>query len=135
MASWTNPIPFSLNSVECVVEAICHLVPHLGNQATEADKPLMSCFERAIEFLKNLSITIGAARRALDVLGGIADKEWLNNSSSEDSLGLDYAQLFSAGTRGLRQNLFDDLLIPEWPEICLPEPDIDIFPHSQLSMF
>lgn len=95
----------------------------------------MSCFERAIEFLKNLSITIGAARRALDVLGGIADKEWLNNPSSEGGLGLDYAHLFSASTRGLRQNLFDDLLLSEWPEICLPEPDIDVFPHSQLAMF
>jgi hypothetical protein len=95
----------------------------------------MSCFERAIGFLKNLAITIGAARRALDVLGGIADKEWLNNISCDGTLGFDYAQLFSASSRGLRQDIFDDLLIPEWPEICVPGPDFDVFPHGQLAMF
>ncbi|RFU26080.1 hypothetical protein B7463_g10253, partial [Scytalidium lignicola] len=65
-----NPIPFGLNAVECVVESMCHLAPHLTSTKSE-DLHCVSSFFRAIEFLERLSSSLGAAQRALTVLDEI----------------------------------------------------------------
>ncbi|OQV07666.1 Fungal specific transcription factor domain-containing protein [Cladophialophora immunda] len=128
MASRTNPIPFGLNAVECVVECICHLVPHVTLTSSNmnwssGDDVAMPSLTRAIEFLQNLSTTLGAARRALDALGEIVDRGWLQVFRSKSELELDYyAPLFQGTAKGGVDSggpgPFDELFSLEWSDAC-----------------
>ncbi|KIW92833.1 uncharacterized protein Z519_06682 [Cladophialophora bantiana CBS 173.52] len=128
MASRTNPIPFGLNAVECVVECICHLVPHVtitssSRHWSSGDDVPMSSLTRAIEFLQSLSTTLGAARRALDALGEIVDRGWLGLFRSNSEPELDYYTLLFQGTAkggddSSGPGPFDELFSLEWSEAC-----------------
>lgn len=127
MKSQANPIPFGLNAIECVVESICHLVPHVRSRLTDEANPQMLSFGRAIEFLQDLSNTLGAARRALDALGEIADERWLNVLDTDGGFSLDYMPLFSNISKEFRQESFYDPFSSESSETWLPGPDIGLF--------
>ncbi|KAK5297107.1 hypothetical protein LTR20_008758 [Exophiala xenobiotica] len=126
MKTRTNQIPFGLNAVECVVEAMCHLVPHLKGRSRTA--PYLSSFGRAVEFLQGLSNSLGAASRALDALGGIADGEWLNVFDSEGGISLDYMPLSANPiSQGFCQESFNELFSEDWAEMCLPGSETALF--------
>ncbi|KAK5328328.1 hypothetical protein LTR93_002113 [Exophiala xenobiotica] len=126
MKTRTNQIPFGLNAVECVVEAMCHLVPHLKGRSRTA--PYLSSFGRAVEFLQGLSNSMGAASRALDALGGIADGEWLNVFDSEGGISLDYMPLSANPiSQGVCQESFNELFSEDWAEMCLPGSETGLF--------
>lgn len=74
METRLNPVPFGLHAIECIVESICHLAPHLNGKDIELSSHSVSSFLRAIEFLERTSSAMGAARRALAVLGEIIDR-------------------------------------------------------------
>lgn len=81
-------IPFGLNAVECVVEAMCHLVPHL-------DCATSVTFKRAVEFLESLSADMGAPKRALAALGMLAEKGWIDIVNNNVGGDIDYMSHFS----------------------------------------
>lgn len=83
METRLNPVPFGLHAIECVVESMCHLAPHLNDKQTNEGLDPLSSFLRGIEFLERLSSTLGAARRALAVLSEIIDKGRQTVSNSE----------------------------------------------------
>ncbi|KAL6241207.1 hypothetical protein RBB50_011886 [Rhinocladiella similis] len=126
MASQTNPIPFGLNAIECIVECICHLVPHVNNERTILSNTLpMSSFGGAIKFLEDLSPKLGAARRALDALGEIAEKGWPSPFTSNGQVGgvQDIPCLINTSV-DLGQGSFNELFaIDTWSEICFPSLD------------
>lgn len=119
-----NPVSFGLNAVECVVEAMCHLVPHLQCPVAEDANSARSSFTKAVDFLQDLSKVLGAARRALVALGEIADKGWQNFFTMDRGFSLDYMSFPSNNHPLYRQDLSTDLFLSEWPEICLPCPGL-----------
>jgi hypothetical protein len=127
MSTTTNRIPFGLNAVECIVESMCHLVPHIRTrQGIDAAVPI-SAFKRANDFLQYLSTNFGAAKRALDLLGKIAEKGWLEAIDNEHELGSEYFGLSSDVGQDLHLESLDELLSSDWSQVCLPGPDMMSF--------
>lgn len=85
----------------------------------------MSSFGGAIKFLEDLSPKLGAARRALDALGEIAEKGWPSPFTSNGQVGgvQDIPCLINTSV-DLGQGSFNELFaIDTWSEICFPSLD------------
>lgn len=121
MQTRPNPIPFGLNSIECIVEAVCHLVPHLRPGKTDYSAQPEEAVRDAIGFLERLAEQLGVARRALNALGGVADWIWLNaeGSAQEEDFG------FTSDPATILKSTLNDWFSADWAEMCLSLPVSD----------
>ena len=69
---------------------------------------------------------MGAASRALNALGEIADKSWLDVLNPDPGISLDFMPMSSNPANGLYEYSFNDPFSSEWSEICLPGLDTSI---------
>lgn len=136
METRLNPFPFGLHAVECVVESVCHLAPHLNGKQTGGDMHPVSSFLRAIEFLERLSNTLGAARRALKVLGDIITKGRQMVFNSGECSGQNLPSCTGPIQLDLLEPLSDDLISSDRSQLNLQGLNWDplsrvsgVFPH------
>lgn len=118
MQTRPNPIPFGLNSIECIVEAVCHLVPHLRPGRNDKSAQPEESVRDAIGFLERLAEQLGVARRALNALGGVADWLWLNIESSAQEEDLEFTPV----PAGVLRSTLNDWFSADWAEMCLSLP-------------
>ena len=121
MRTRPNPIPFGLNAIECIVEAVCHLVPHLRPDRNDYFARPESSVREAIDFLEKSAEQLGVARRALNALGEVADRIWLNVESSNHGQSFEFT---AVPARVLRSTL-NDWFSADWAEMCLSLPVVD----------